>query len=946
MESEKYAFGSFQLIPQRRLLLDGDRPTALGSRALDILIALVEVAGTTVSNRQIIARVWQGIHVDESALRVHIVALRKVLRDGRDGRRFILNVPGQGYCFTAPVTREQDNPEPGIAKPAAKMLLPRQVADVVGRADSIAAVVAQLGRRRLLTIVGPGGIGKTTVATAVANVVAESFSDGVAFVPLAALTDAAHVSSSIGRAIELAAADPGSLPNICSWLRDKQVLLVLDNCEHVIDKAAEIAEILLKAAPRIHILATSREPLRAEDEALHRLATLSVPLPATSMTATEALTYSSVQLFVERATASFGNFSFTDAMAPIVCEICRRLDGLPLALELAAVQVEVIGLQDLARRLEDRFSILTKGRRTALQRQQTLRATMDWSYDLLPSRERIVLRRLATFRGDFTVEAANAVASGVDVQAAAIIESIANLAAQSLVSTDISSDITSYRLLETTRIYAAEKLEASGEVIASHRKHAAYFLSLFEHAEQERDGISREDWLAAHARWIDNVRSALDWAFSPDGDHELGASLTAAVVPLLIDLSLLTECRERTGRALAALGEDQATASLRMRLSAGLGWSLLYGVGRSPATAAAWGKTLELAEALNDSKYRRHALWGLCIDQFNNGNVRVAVSYAERVAALIGDSNLASDRMTADRLQATALHYLGDQRRARHYIDRALAHGFTVEVGTRSVGAGLDLLISAHYFQARILYLQGFANQARRIVRQNIAECEGSGQTLTFCSVLGQGACPISLLAGDLDDAEQYGRMLLAHTQRFQIRLWNIWAGCFNSLVAIRRGDVEQGVKGMREGLNLAGEARLLPRFMLIRGEYARYMGQAGAANEALQNVAEILAGCEARDEGWYVPELLRIQAGLLLSAGSGQQDQAESLHLRSLAMAREQDARAWELRTGISYARFLIQRQRRAEATTMLQSVLDRFPDASATDDARAAGALLAAPG
>jgi predicted ATPase len=721
------------------------------------------------------------------------------------------------------------------------------------------------------------------------------------------------------------------------------MLIVLDNCEHVIAKAAEIAEILLKSAPGLRILATSRERLRARGEAIHRLPSLSVPAQTTSITAAEALTYSSVQLFAERTAASFDDFVLTDAVAPVVCEICRRLDGVPLALELAAAQVGVIGLQSLAQRLENRFAILTKGRRTAFQRQQTLRATMDWSHDLLSEGERVVLRRLAAFRGDFTMEAASAVASDTDIPGVSIIEGIANLATKSLVTTDIGDDVTWHRLLETTRIYAGEKLEESGEANALRRRHAVYFLNLFEGAEQERAGVSREVWLATYARSIDNVRVALEWAFSQEGDQELGISLTAAVVTLLIDLSLLTECRQRTERALAVASDDQGNASARMRLYAGLAWSLMYGVGRSAETAAAWQRTLELAEALNDVDYRRRALSGLCIDQFNNGNVRVAVSYAEQLAALSDPTDSVADRMRADRVQATALHYLGDQRRARHHIDRALAHSGAVEVGTQSVGAGLDLLISAHYFQARILYLQGFADQARRIVVQNIAESEGSGQALTFCSVLGQGACPIALLAGDLDDAERHGRMLLAHTERFQIRLWNIWAGCFVGILAIRRGDIDHGMQAIRAGLSLAGEAQLLPRFMLIRCEYARYLGESGAADEALQIVEEMLAGCAARDEGWYVPELLRVQAELLLAADADKSAQAEALYTRSLAIAREQDARAWELRTGVSFARFLIQRQRREEATALLQSVLDRFPGASATDDGRAASALLA---
>jgi tetratricopeptide (TPR) repeat protein len=184
--------------------------------------------------------------------------------------------------------------------------------------------------------------------------------------------------------------------------------------------------------------------------------------------------------------------------------------------------------------------------------------------------------------------------------------------------------------------------------------------------------------------------------------------------------------------------------------------------------------------------------------------------------------------------------------------------------------------------------------------------------------------------------------MLLDHTERFQIRLWNIWASCFISLLAIRRGDIDHGLESMRAGLGLAGDAQLLPRFMLIRGEYARYMGEFGAVDEALQTIEDMLAGCATRDEGWYVPELLRVQADLLLAVGADKSAQAEALYMRSLSIAREQDARAWELRTGVSFTRFLIQRQRRAEAMTLLQLVLDRFPGASATDDARAASDLL----
>ena len=423
MDHDTYDFGSFQLIPARRLVLNNGESLPLGGRALDILTVLVERAGETVNNEQIMARAWPTTMVEEGSLRVHIGALRRTLGDGRAGARFIVNVPGRGYTFVAPVSRGQSQ-TPTAAPRAVPAVsnLPRPLASIIGRADTIAAVTAQLARRRLLTIVGPGGIGKTTVAVAVAEAVTASCPDGVWFVALASLADPGLVASAIGASLGVAISGTDPLPELVSWLRDKQALIVLDNCEHVVDAAAAAAEEIMRATQRISILAPSREPLRCAGELVHRLAPLGIPPPQAEITADAALGHAAVQLFNERAWASDEGYSLADADAPMVCEICRKLDGLPLALELAAVQVEVFGLQGLAEGLNDRFALLTKGRRTAIQRQQTLRATLDWSFNLLPETERIVLWRLAVFAGDFTMEAAQAVASDETVSGIEVVE--------------------------------------------------------------------------------------------------------------------------------------------------------------------------------------------------------------------------------------------------------------------------------------------------------------------------------------------------------------------------------------------------------------------------------------------------------------------------------------------------------------------------------------------
>jgi predicted ATPase/DNA-binding winged helix-turn-helix (wHTH) protein len=944
MDEVTFAFGSFRLIPAQRVLLDGDKPMRLGSRAFDILLALVERAGETLSRDQLIARTWPDTVVEEGALRVHVAALRRALGGGA-GIRYIANVPGRGYGFVAPVTRKYARAEDAPTEKAGAddYNLPAPLTRIIGREDTIAGLATQLARRRFLTIVGPGGIGKTTVAVAVADTARAAYKDGVWFVGLAALSDPDLVPSILGAALGIHSPGANPLPGLAAWLRDKHALIVLDSCEHVVGAAAALAETVLKAAPHVSILTTSREPLRAEGESLHRLAALDVPPALVDLSTDDALGYSAVQLFNERASAAVDGFTLVDADIPAVLEICRRLDGIPLALELAAARVGVFGIRDLAAHLDDRFQLLTSGRRTALPRHQTLGAALDWSYQLLAEEERTVLRRLSVFAGEFPLEAGIAVAA--DPTPSDIVDRIANLVGKSLLAADPLGEVTQYRLLDTTRLYALDKLKSSGELPQVARRHAEYYLAVFAPAEAESEARPQAEWLAIYARHFANVRAALDWAFSSDGDSQIGVALTIAVVPLWVQLSLLGECRERVERALAVLeGNDAATARQRMQLSWALGWSLMYGVGRAREAGPAWTATLQLAEMLDDTVYRLRALWSSCIDQFNNGDLRTALDFARRFAGLAEQTGDAVDLMMADRLLATALHYSGDQREARRHIDRALAQLAALADQPQIVRVRFDMRISTHYFQARILWLQGFAEQALRVVANNIEEGNVIGQALSFCSVLGQGACPIAFWAGDLDAAERYGAMLLDHTERHPIRLWQIWARCFNGLVAARRGEIDAGLRALRGGLEQAGEARFLPRFLLLLGELAVCLGQAGEVALGLETVDEALARCEARDEGWYIPELLRIRGELILLQGAETALGAAEQHFRrALDSAHGHGALSWELRAATSLARVWRERAGSAEARDLLGSVYGRFREGFATADLESAKTLLA---
>jgi tetratricopeptide (TPR) repeat protein len=378
-----------------------------------------------------------------------------------------------------------------------------------------------------------------------------------------------------------------------------------------------------------------------------------------------------------------------------------------------------------------------------------------------------------------------------------------------------------------------------------------------------------------------------------------------------------------------------------MLLSGALGWSLMYGVGRSREAAPALATTLELADQLDDKEYRLRALWGLCIDQFNNGEFRKALEIAHRFVKAAESSPDSTDSIIADRLLAVSLHYLGNQQAARHHIDRVDAR--LTELDEKPKIFPLDLRTSTHYFRARILWLQGYADQAFRLVAQNIDEGLANGHALTFCSVLGQSACPIALLAGDLDAAERYGSALIEHTERHAIRVWRLWAGCFKGMVIARRGDVEAGLAILRSELESAGDARFLPRFLFPLGEFAMYLGEAGEVALGLSIVNEVLERCKARDERWYLPELLRIRGGLLLKEAQHRSaEAAEQCFDEALQLARQQGALFWELRSTLSLARLRVEQQRPADAVRILVPVCEAFTEGAGVADLREAQALV----
>ncbi|EPA93966.1 winged helix-turn-helix domain-containing protein [Pseudomonas sp. G5(2012)] len=462
-------FGPYAFHLQQRLVLEGDQPLRLGGRALDILQVLVERAGSVVSKDELIARVWPRSVVEEINLRVHIAALRRVFRDGQDGHCYIATIPERGYSFVAPVRQALEvTPLPCDAFASPAHNLPARLTPITGRDAVVGSLVRQLPVRRCMTLVGPCGIGKTTVALRVAELLLQHYRDGVWRVDLALIDDPAQLVEHLTRTLPLGiGADVDALGR---W----HALLVLDNCEHLLEGCRTLVETLLTSAPRLSILVTSREPLRVTDEVLLPLPPLLVPPASALCSLDEVMSYSAVQLFVSRARARQQGFALREQDLKAVREICRRLDGLPLAIELAAAQIDALALVGLQAQLDNCFQMLTQGRRTAVPRHQTLKAALDWSYERLAPMEQTVLQRLAVFKSAFTDDAALEVISCAMLPPSSLASIMESLALKSLVSLEQVRGVTRYRLLNTTRCYALEKLEQSGALRTYEMRYAGY----------------------------------------------------------------------------------------------------------------------------------------------------------------------------------------------------------------------------------------------------------------------------------------------------------------------------------------------------------------------------------------------------------------------------------------------------------------------------------------
>jgi predicted ATPase/DNA-binding winged helix-turn-helix (wHTH) protein len=542
----EYAFGTYRLVRQPNRLLQGDEPIPLAQRALMVLTVLVEHAGEIVSRDELFDAVWRDRVVEPGNLDVQLSLLRRLL-----GRELIQTVPGRGYRIAVSVTvggaplAAPRSHAAGRADPPERTNLPNYLTPLIGREGELADLAERLMQQRLVTIAGPGGVGKTRLAIAVGRQGYENFPDGVWLIDLAPLTDPALIASAAATVLGVPLRSPQApIEAIVAAIATKRLLLIFDNCEYLVAAAAELIQTLLHRVRGAAVLVTSQEVLRLADETIYRLDPLALP-PETSdstLQVEEIAGYGAIALFVARAQAADRRFRLDAGNAVLVAAICRDLEGVPLALEMAAGRSALLGVKSLHQHLGERLALLAARSSTGETRHRTLLAMVEWSHGLLDAADQQVFRRLARFRGGFSLDAAIAVAGADAADPWTTVEALQRLIDKSLLTVDPGAS-PRYRLLETLRLFAAQELRASGESDAIAERHARYFIEFFDGADLAREAAAERGWRAVYQPEIDNARAALDWALADPGRSRIVVAAAAATAVLWIALALFAEGR-------------------------------------------------------------------------------------------------------------------------------------------------------------------------------------------------------------------------------------------------------------------------------------------------------------------------------------------------------------------------------------------------------------------
>lgn len=925
---------------QREMRREG-RALRISSRAFDILEVLYRANGAIVTKDDIIDAVWPRQIVEENRLQVHIAALRKALGDDRE---LIKTVTGRGYLL---VKRAG---EPASFSGQSEHGEPRQSADLpiyatplIGRDDEVARILAQLNDAPVLTLAGSGGVGKTALAVRVAHAVGESSARAVRFVELASAQTREAVLAALALAWQIGPHAIGSEARLLHAIREvlpsEGTLLVLDNAEHVIDIVAALVE-SLAACAGLRVLVTSREPLAIRAETLFRVEPLAVPPEGASVDT--MLAHGAVALFLQRARGHAPACGNDAASIRLVADICRRLDGLPLAIELAAARVATLGIEGVAARLrhslDERLDLLSGGPRDASPRQQTLRATFDWSYALLDANARALLRNLAFFAGTFTFEAVCAVAAEPDDPVAAVIASLGELVAKSLLAVEFRGAIALYRLTESTRAYAMSKLREEGALRSVGERHLRY---LQPHIEDRAVLAPSRTLTLTRARpSLDDARRAWDWAFSPEGDAVLGVALAGSLVGTLLDAGLVHECHERAACALAALDRLPADvaanvdAACAMRVRAAFAATVLL-TGGAPADAARhWREVLERAQACGDDAFAARALWGLWNAAMNAGEIHASLRFATRLEVCAARAGTPWQKLCASAMLAASLHCFGELGQARERLEGTLAELALLHANGMPQRVDSDLAVDPRIFGtgtlARIAWLEGDPALALQLAQRALNHVRADMLEPTLCHLLAVVVVPLQLACGNIAEAQRHLALLRSQAALHRFDGWQAYGECLAGQLDLQNGDEAKGLARLEAGLAQLASRDFRRLVAPLEAVCAKALADAGRIDDALYMLEAAQRHGEIHGDSGFAVELLRARGLIELlraqryaksdRAGATRHIDAGRRFLKeAMELAHEQGARLLALRAALDLAASLAQEGAARKAAELL---------------------------
>jgi predicted ATPase/DNA-binding winged helix-turn-helix (wHTH) protein len=937
-----FAFGATIVVPRKREVLHKGIKVEMGDRAFDLLLFLVESRGSVLSKDNIISRVWRNRVVEDNTVEGQISALRRAIGDDRTAIR---TVTGRGYQFTSELvgkSAKADGPANAqVEVPAFPGVpLPADICPIIGRESTVQDVCDALKKYRLITLVGTGGVGKTRLAFEAARQSYGNFDDGVYVAELAATTAADYLPTTIAVALGYPPGDgTPSLDRLAPTLLSRRLLLVLDNCEHLIDASARIAERLLRVAPRVTVLATSREPLRVPGEIVYRVPSLEVP---PDNDCEEAREYGAVRLFEERAGADMRLSCDPSAALRLESRICRQLDGIPLALELAAACVPVFGLQGIADRLENRFQILTHGARTALPRQQTLRATLDWSYSLLSEQQQMVLSRLSLFAGTFTMEAAQGMVSCARIPPDRVIAALIELVDKSLVSVASVADSVRYKLLESTRAYAKERLRDGGALRAWSIQHARYYLEIFRVAEHQVDACEDVDWRNGYVQHLDDLRAAMLWCFSDDGDMNLAVELTVFSIPLLMHLALLKECQVRVDNALEWLSSENVPVDARhMKLYAARGMSLLcYTV--AAHTSDAFQSAVDVAGRVGNTSIELLGLWGRWMCHYLNGEFDSAIQLSGRFRDIASSSPWPCDHLAAHRLTGMSLLFEGNIPQA---VDELRLASIDRTPLTRSQRMRFlyDEKMLSYASLALALWFMGKPDQARAAAQRSLDAARELDHPVSICYALSEAVCTLALLCGDNEALEEAVGALVIETRRHSISTWNARAQMWRGLLEMRRGDTSAFTQMIYPAMTSVGSKR----FYLSLTPFVTAMTEALVKQGKLEQAADVIEEAVDRalrtGDKCSLPELMKAKAEILVAGRDKERVlEAEQMLAQALRSAEQFGSLSWHLRCAVSLATLQQMKGDDRAAFDTVYPVVKQLDEGKDIADVQGAQALL----